>query len=247
MILYFTGTGNSRFVADRLAAQLHDRAVAFNTYMKIGSPVSFRSETPFVFVTPTYMGRMPLEVEDYIRSCTFKGSDTGYFVLTAGVVVAGAEPYCRKLCGEIGLQYQGMASVAMPKNYVALYDVLPKSQARAAAAIAIPAIQSIASSIASRQTLSPRPAMTKGKISTAMVPAFRAVMVHDRAFTVSADCIGCGLCARECPRNNIVLENGHPVWQGRCMHCMACISHCPVRAIDYGKRTRKRNRYYLEP
>jgi ferredoxin len=29
------------------------------------------------------------------------------------------------------------------------------------------------------------------------------------------------------------------------MHCMACISACPVKAINYGNKTQNRNRYYL--
>lgn len=31
----------------------------------------------------------------------------------------------------------------------------------------------------------------------------------------------------------------------KCMHCMACISICPVRSINYGSKTKNRERYYL--
>ena len=34
MILYFSGTGNSRFVAYELGKQLKDEVVAINTYLK---------------------------------------------------------------------------------------------------------------------------------------------------------------------------------------------------------------------
>lgn len=42
----------------------------------------------------------------------------------------------------------------------------------------------------------------------------------------------------------IKLENGRPVWtKDECCKCSACINRCPVKAIQYGNGTKKRNRY----
>lgn len=245
MILYFTGTRNSRYIARRLAEQLKDEAVSIGQRMKEGAPGTFLSQTPFVIVSPVYMSRMPQEVEEFLRHSRFMGNNAVYFVLTAGASVGNAESCCRKLCGEMGLNYQGTAAVAMPANYMALYDVIPKEEAKTAAAERLPLIDAIAQTIADGQALTPDPSLTGIKASTAIAPLFHRLMVKDRAFTVNDDCTRCGTCADLCPRNNIRLENGSPVWTGNCMHCMACISACPVRAIDYGRRTKKRQRYYL--
>ena len=59
-------------------------------------------------------------------------------------------------------------------------------------------------------------------------------------------CVGCGKCAQLCPLNNVHLENSRPQWGDHCTHCMACISICPVQAIEYGKGTEGKNRYYLD-
>jgi len=40
-----------------------------------------------------------------------------------------------------------------------------------------------------------------------------------------------------------VLENGKPEWQRHCEHCVACISWCPEKAINYGNKTQDRRRY----
>ena len=45
--------------------------------------------------------------------------------------------------------------------------------------------------------------------------------------------------------NDIDLSGGRPAWQGRCIHCMACINACPVRAIEYGRASVGRPQYYL--
>lgn len=42
------------------------------------------------------------------------------------------------------------------------------------------------------------------------------------------------------------VKEGGPVWGKRCTHCMACICGCPAEAIEYGKRTVGKRRYYNE-
>ena len=75
---------------------------------------------------------------------------------------------------------------------------------------------------------------------------FYPLCVKAKAFHVSDDCIGCGKCVKLCPLNNITLENGKPVWGRKCTHCMACISYCPEKAIEYGKKSSEKERYYFE-
>jgi len=56
----------------------------------------------------------------------------------------------------------------------------------------------------------------------------------------------CGQCVKNCPMNNIALENGKPIWGNQCTHCMACICYCPTEAIEYGKKSIGKTRYHFE-
>ena len=40
MVLYFSGTGNSRFVAERIAEATNDEAVDINKYIKVNEKAS---------------------------------------------------------------------------------------------------------------------------------------------------------------------------------------------------------------
>jgi ferredoxin len=55
----------------------------------------------------------------------------------------------------------------------------------------------------------------------------------DRHFSVGDACTSCGTCARVCPRENVALENGRPVWHHDCETCYACLLWCPEKAIAY--------------
>jgi ferredoxin len=64
------------------------------------------------------------------------------------------------------------------------------------------------------------------------------------AFKVSASCIGCGQCARLCPRGNIRVEYGRAVIGRDCIQCLGCLQYCPQKAISLGKITDKREHYH---
>lgn len=50
-------------------------------------------------------------------------------------------------------------------------------------------------------------------------------------------CTRCGLCAKLCPVENILVENNEPPrFADRCVGCMRCFSFCPVGAIGVGKK-----------
>ena len=75
MIVYFTGTGNSRYCAAFLGEQLGDSCLDVLPLLQSGAAADLRSERPWVFVTPTYAWRLPRLVRDLIRGGRFSARD----------------------------------------------------------------------------------------------------------------------------------------------------------------------------
>ena len=64
MILYFSGTGNSKFVAQRIADALGDEIVNLNDRIKSGDTSPVETGERLIVVTPTYAWRIPRVVRD---------------------------------------------------------------------------------------------------------------------------------------------------------------------------------------
>lgn len=59
MIVYFTGTGNSRYCAEFLADRLGDVCTDAFRFIREGIAADFTSDKPWVFVSPTYARQLP--------------------------------------------------------------------------------------------------------------------------------------------------------------------------------------------
>lgn len=249
MIIYFTGTGNSKYLAEQLKDILDDELFCANEYIKKREYPTFKSERPFVFVGPVYSWRIARIFEDFILKAKFggEGIKSCYFVLNAGDSAGGAKKKLKDLCYKKGFTFKGMCEVVMPENYTALFTAPSDNTIREQFNRADVLIKNFAKVVKANDFYKSGKAKLLGKFLTNIVnPVFFKFIVKDRKFEVSDKCISCGLCEKKCPLNDIKLVEGRPTWQGTCTHCMACINYCPTEAINYGKGTVNKKRYTAE-
>ena len=62
MVVYFSGTGNSRYCAQWLAHGLEDTLVDAFAYMRENAAAELNSEKPWIFVSPTYCWQLPRQM-----------------------------------------------------------------------------------------------------------------------------------------------------------------------------------------
>lgn len=247
MILYFTGTGNSRYIAERIAEALGDELLSMNDRIKAGDTSSVTSDERLVIVTPTYAWRIPRIVRDWLAETDFPRGAQAWFVMTCGSEIGNAAQYNRALCQEKQLTYMGTAQIIMPENYIAMFDAPQAEEARQIVDKAEPGIDRVISAITANQAFPPpRKNLYDRFVSGPVNPIFYSFFVKANAFTAGDACTGCGQCARLCPMNNITIQNGKPVWGGDCTHCMACICRCPTETIEYGKKSLGKPKYHFE-
>lgn len=245
MIIYFSGTGNSKYVAEKIAEKTGDQVLRLNDIVREKSTVAGEN---IIISVPTYAWRIPKVVHEWIRRAEFTEAKRIWFVMTCGGEIGNAAKYNRQLAEEKGLEYMGTAGIVMPENYIAMFNAPGEEKARAIIDQAEPVIQQAAEKIAAGEALpAPRNNLYDRLMSGPVNGMFYAMSVHDRKFFATDACTGCGLCEKLCPLGNVRIgEAGKPAWGGDCTHCMACICHCPMEAIEYGKTSKGKPRYHID-
>ena len=247
MILCFSGTGNSRYIAERIAEALQDEIVDLNAKIKAADYAPIQAGEDIVLVTPTYAWRIPQIVAAWLTKAELLSAKRIWFVMDCGSEIGNAAKYNRQLAAQKYLHHMGTAQVVMPENYIAMFNAPQKEQARSIVEQAEPALQKVLTQLRAGQEFPPpRDNLYDRFMSGPVNPVFYRFFVKADAFRATDACIGCGKCVELCPLNNIYLENGRPVWGKNCTHCMACICYCPKEAIEYGKKSKGKPRYHFE-
>ena len=248
MILYFSGTGNSRYAAELLSEQLNEELLDLGKRIKSGEKSPIFSTGPWVFVSPTYGWQLPHIFEEYLRAVELLGDKRAYFVLTCGSDIGGAGRYLAELCQAKGLIYRGTLEVVMPENYIALFPVPEEQEAEQIIERALPVLQHGVNWIAQDRDFPQRKVGIVDRIKSGLVNrAFYRFVIKADLFYAKDSCVGCGKCVANCPLNNVKLNNQIPVGGKHCTHCMACICNCPAQAIEYGSRSKNKPRYRCLP
>lgn len=271
MILWFSGTGNSRYVAERLAAETGERVVEMRR-LPVSSPIRVDgSDRRVVWVCPVYSWGIPPYVRSVISRVGFDLSSlVHHLVLTCGDDCGLAPEMWRKDIGRRGWQSGVVCSVVMPNNYVCMtgFDVDPKEVERKKLADAPGRVSEIARRLAdyeadrslrhggdddsNNDVVRGRFPWVKTKV---VYPWFVRHAMSPKPFHTTDDCISCGKCAAVCPTGNIVMtladepdssgrQRKHPVWADDCAGCLGCYHICPRHAVRYGSATDEKGQYF---
>ena len=236
MVVYFSGTGNSKYVAERIAGSLQEKLICMNERIKSGDTGSVKTGENLVVVVPTYAWRIPRVVSDWIGQTEFVGAKNVWYVMSCGSGIGGADIYNRKLSEKKGLKHMGTAQIIMPENYIAMFNAPDVEKAKKIVAAAGPDIAKAVLAIKHGEKLPSKSGFGASFESGLVNDIFYAAFVKAKAFYADQTCTGCGKCVKVCPLNNVTMKNKKPVWEKHCTHCMACICYCPAEAIEYGRK-----------
>ena len=249
MVLYYSATGNTEYIAKRIAKRLDDECLDLLARIKANDYSELHSEKPFVICAPVYVAEMPVFLRDYLKKVSLTDTKDVYFIFTSGGYAGISGMLAKYLVQKKGLHYMGHAEFQMPRNYMAsdMYPELEEEEIERRIHTSWLQIPRVAKRIREGRQLKARHAfLFEAVITVPFHPVWTRIMQPAKPFYATDKCIGCGKCEKICPLNNIRMENGKPRWEKPCAHCMACIGNCPVEAIEFGAVTQKKKKYNLK-
>lgn len=250
MIFYFSGCGNSRFVAENMAERLNETLLFIPEEAHKKTTYHLKQDESLGFVFPVYAWAPPNLVSEFILGLKIVGKPSyTYIVCTYGDECGKTREILTGTMKKIGLVMDAFFGVQMPETYINLpgfkLDTIENEKKKIKAAQQL--LPSICSRIENREkdinemTIGPLPILK----SYILKPLFYATLISDKPFKVEENCTGCGTCAKSCSFDNIKLVNGRPQWQHSCVGCMSCYHHCPTNSIHFGNATIGKGQYYF--
>ena len=246
MVLYFSATGNTEFIAKEIAKRTDDECINLLGRIKEQDYTPIHSDKPFVICAPVYVCEIPRFMMKYLKKLSFTGSKDVYFILTSGGYCGPSGVLLKGIFRKKKMKCHGHAEFKMPRNYVASdsYPMLGKEEVEERILGSYSQLDQVASDILAGNKLKVRHVFLFETIITVPFnPVWCKYKLTAKDFRAEDNCIGCGKCEKLCPLNNIKMADKKPVWGDACTHCMACIGNCPVNAIEYGEITKDKERY----
>lgn len=245
MIFCFSATGNGLDISNRLAQSLDD--VIYDIVDELEGDCSYHIEEggKVGIVSPTYFFGLPTIVEEFIGRMRFDNTPYLYLVLSFGTAPGQAMSRAERLLSRHGHGLNGRLTVRMPKNYIIMFDPPTEREVRRILSSAYGRLEEFSSFVRKGTDAD---MCIPPTFSQRMIGAIaRPVYVYGRGtgrFYADTTCTGCGRCVENCPSHAIELIDRIPTWtKSRCIRCCACINRCPFKALQFGRSTRKRERY----
>ena len=237
-ILYFTSTGNCLYVAKRISEKFREcELVSISRAVKENN---FEFDDDIIgIIYPIHYAGVPIQVYDFLSQVKINEES---YVFAVGVS-GGGSAYTSFY--QVNQLLKRKIDNNLTVKYISNYTRMGTNPTEERAVKAIKKydhdIDKFTESIKKKEI---KHENFKKDIGYIEYKIFKDLLKNkDKKFNVNDNCIGCKMCQKICPIDNISIDNNKPKWNGKCIDCMACINVCPKEAINIGKSTVNKNRY----
>ena len=249
-IYYFTGSGNSLAIARKVAAGLEEAelvaiAKVFDQEMQVSS-------RRIGFVFPVYAYGLPRMVREFVQKIEMPAGAYIFGIASncgiPGTTLRQLDRVLRKQGNRLQAGFSVLderSSLINDPDNDAIQKLMISSNRSEFPEKSSRRIDEMVGTIAAEQSapIESSNLLTNilgGVLNPLAAGSFKRMAAE---FWTSENCSGCSSCVRVCPRGNIRLENGRPVWGEDCEMCHACIQWCPAAAIEFKDLTQSKPRY----
>ena len=233
--IYFSGTGNSRYAAELFCREYDKDAIAY-TIEDDDVLMAVNSADVIVFSYPVQFSTVPKIVRDFVIDNSELWRNKKVFVIaTMGLFSGDGAGNLGRLMKRFGAEVIGGLHLKMPDSIAdekALKRPLNKNKelVKQAEQKIKESVRQLKDGHPTQEGLGPMYRLA-GLFGQRLYFGHKTKKYSSKLKINSDKCVGCGLCVKLCPMNNISLAEGKAVPAAQCTMCYRCINKCPKQAI----------------
>lgn len=232
--VYLSGTGNTKHVTELLFKELGANGVL--TPIESSGVDKALEDDELILAYPTQFSNIPYLVRDFINKHADIWQGKKIFLITTMGLFAGDGTGCAaRLLKKYGAVITGGLQIVMPDS-IGDCKALKKTREQNKAVIekADKRIIEVASQM--RAGKYPKEGLSfashlAGLFGQRLWFYNKTTGYTDKLKIDPSKCIGCGHCAKNCPTQNIRIEDGKAVSSNQCTMCYRCVDFCPKQAV----------------
>lgn len=232
IVLYFTGTGNSLYIARQLAGK-DGETLSIPQLMKKNQYDIEADEIGIVY--PIYGHMPPNMVREFIKKAKLTARYK-FAVLTYGNRKCDAVEIWDRISRQAGTAFDYIATIVMVDNWLPNFDMNEQIKVDKHIPEHLANIKKDLSTCRHWHepvTEEERQQHQEFLKRSGIGPTKGFMLRCEKSFVVTDACIECGICTYVCPRGNYELTSEGAQMSGDCEFCFACIQNCPQKAIQF--------------
>ena len=233
---YYSGTGNTRKVAQCFEDCMRDKGISVQTYSVVEKNSSQMQEEDLLLVIYAVHGlNAPEAVYRWINNLpVFEGKRVVVISVSGGGEVSpntASRVGCIRRLERKGYSVICETMLVMPSNWI-----VPTHEALAVKLLEVlPCkVELVVGDILSGVRRRTKPLWIDRLLSWICELEKMGAKEFGKRIKCSEDCNGCGLCRSNCPAGNIDMECDRPAFGGQCHMCLNCLYGCPRKALTPG-------------
>ena len=232
--IYLSGSGNTKHIVTLLLNEIGNAGIC--APIESDDVKKALEGDEIIIAYPTMFSNIPYLVRDFINcnEAVWKGKKI-FLITTMGLFAGDGTGCAARLLKKYGAEITGGLQIVMPDS-IGDCKALKKSKEQNKAVIVKADQRIIEAARKMREGNYPKEGLSfaahlAGLFGQRLWFYNKTTGYTDKVKIDPSKCIGCGICAKNCPTKNIRIENGKAVASSKCTMCYRCINHCPKQAM----------------